>query len=49
MESDLAQGLFFVKVADGGRLSAETVLRIVTDAGFTLRSFDEVDETTGEE
>ena len=49
MESDIATGLFFVRLEDGARLAEETVLGIVTDAGFTLRSFEEVDETTNEE
>ena len=49
MQSDLATGLFFVRLTDGAQLSEESVLEIVTNAGFTLRSFEEVEETTGDE
>lgn len=49
VESDLAEGVFFVKLADGFQLSEESVREIVTDAGFTLRSFETVDDTSKDE
>ena len=42
IESELETGEFFVKVEDGALLSEETIKDLVTRAGFTLVTFEEI-------
>lgn len=46
--SDLANGLFIVRLDGDASLSEETVREIVGNAGFTLQSFEEADDIPAE-
>ena len=43
IQSDLEEGRIFIKVADGATLSEDRVREAVKSAGFTLRSFEEIE------
>lgn len=40
--SEIKEGRFFIKMAEGKTLSEQAVAEAVRSAGFTLRSFEEV-------
>ncbi len=48
IQSDLKEGQFFIKVADGVTLSEDSVREAIKSAGFTLRSYKEIEQENAE-